>query len=53
MQATKQLSSAGQSIWLGNITRDLLAAKLDPDSSTNTLIRRLQRARTERASKTL
>src|SRR5580692_2923504 len=24
MQATKQLSSAGQSIWLDNITRDLL-----------------------------
>jgi transaldolase len=25
MQATKQLSSAGQSIWLDNITRDLLS----------------------------
>jgi hypothetical protein len=24
MQATQQLSSAGQSIWLDNITRDLL-----------------------------
>ena len=24
MQATKRLSSAGQSIWLDNITRDLL-----------------------------
>ena len=29
------------------------AANLDHDSSTNTLIRRLKRARTERASKTL
>jgi glucose-6-phosphate isomerase len=33
--------------------RNGLAASLDHDSSTNTLIRRLQRARSERASKTL
>ena len=33
--------------------RNVPAANLDHDSSTNTLIRRLNRARTERASKTL